>query len=421
MDKIKGENPMTKRVVVTGIGAISPLANSAYETWEKIKAGVSGVDSITKFNMEDYQVKVAAEVKNFTAKDYMDFKEARRMARFTQFAVAASKMAMKDADVNVGKDVEAERIGVWIGSGIGGLDEFEDQHKKFLNKGPRRVSPFIIPMFIPDMASGRVSIELGAKAMNNCSVTACASGANSIGDAFRVVQKGDADMMVAGGAEAAITEMTLAGFSNMTALSNNPDPTTASRPFDKNRNGFVIAEGAGILILEELEHAKARGAKIYGEVAGYGATGDAYHITTPAPNGEGGQRAMKQALQDAAISPENVGYINAHGTSTQYNDLYETRAIKEVFGQHAYQLAISSTKSMTGHLLGASGAVEAIFSLLAMKESILPPTINYHTPDEELDLDYIPLVSKNKEVDVVLSNSLGFGGHNATLVFKKLV
>jgi len=275
-------------------------------------------------------------------------------------------------------------------------------------------------MFIPDMASGRVSIEVGAKAMNNCSVTACASGANSIGDAFRVVQKGDADMMIAGGAEASITEMTLAGFSNMTALSNNPDPSSASRPFDKNRDGFVIAEGAGILILEELEHAKARGAKIYGEVAGYGATGDAYHITTPAPNGEGGQRAMKQALQDAELSPEDVGYINAHGTSTQYNDLYETRAIKEVFGQHAYQLAVSSTKSMTGHMLGASGAVEAIFSLLALKESILPPTINYQTPDDEMDLDYIPLVSKNKDVDVVLSNSLGFGGHNATLVFKKL-
>jgi len=411
---------MSKRVVVTGMGSINPLANDIQTSWAQIKNGVSGIDTITKFDMSDYQVKVAGEVKNFTAKDYIDFKEARRMARFTQFAVAASKMAMQDASAEVGKDIDAERIGVWIGSGIGGLDEFEEQHKKFLSKGPRRVSPFIIPMFIPDMASGRVSIEIGAKAMNNCSVTACASGANSIGDAFRVVQKGDADMMIAGGAEASITEMTLAGFSNMTALSNNPDPASASRPFDKNRDGFVIAEGAGILILEELEHAKARGAKIYGEVAGYGATGDAYHITTPAPNGEGGQRAMKQALQDAELSTEDVGYINAHGTSTQYNDLYETRAIKEVFGQHAYQLAVSSTKSMTGHMLGASGAVEAIFSLLALKESILPPTINYQTPDDEMDLDYIPLVSKNKDVDVVLSNSLGFGGHNATLVFKKL-
>lgn len=411
---------MSKRVVVTGMGSINPLANDIQTSWAQIKNGVSGIDTITKFDMSDYQVKVAGEVKNFTAKDYIDFKEARRMARFTQFAVAASKMAMQDASAEVGKDIDAERIGVWIGSGIGGLDEFEEQHKKFLSKGPRRVSPFIIPMFIPDMASGRVSIEIGAKAMNNCSVTACASGANSIGDAFRVVQKGDADMMIAGGAEASITEMTLAGFSNMTALSNNPDPASASRPFDKNRDGFVIAEGAGILILEELEHAKARGAKIYGEVAGYGATGDAYHITTPAPNGEGGQRAMKQALQDAELSPEDVGYINAHGTSTQYNDLYETRAIKEVFGQHAYQLAVSSTKSMTGHMLGASGAVEAIFSLLALKESILPPTINYQTPDDEMDLDYTPLVSKNKDVDVVLSNSLGFGGHNATLVFKKL-
>ncbi|WP_280771015.1 beta-ketoacyl-ACP synthase II [Salipaludibacillus daqingensis] len=410
---------MSKRVVVTGLGSINPLGNDIQTSWGKVKEGISGIETITKFDMSNYQVKVAGEVKDFTAKDYMDFKEARRMARFTQFAVAASKMAMNDAAAVVGKDVDAERIGVWIGSGIGGLDEFEDQHKKFLNKGPRRVSPFIIPMFIPDMASGRVSIELGAKAMNNCSVTACASGANSIGDAFRVVQKGDADMMIAGGAEASITEMTLAGFSNMTALSNNPDPATASRPFDKERNGFVIAEGAGILILEELEHAKARGAKIYGEVAGYGATGDAYHITTPAPNGEGGQRAMRQALKDGDIAPEDVDYINAHGTSTPYNDLYETQAIKEVFGPHAYQLSISSTKSMTGHLLGASGAVEAIFSLLAIKESVMPPTINYHTPDDEMDLDYVPLHSKPKELDVVLSNSLGFGGHNATLLFKK--
>ncbi|WP_416150586.1 beta-ketoacyl-ACP synthase II [Salipaludibacillus sp. HK11] len=411
---------MSKRVVVTGVGAITPLANTAYETWEKIKNGESGVAPITKIDMTEYNVKVAAEAKGFAAKDYMDFKEARRMARFTQFAVAASKMAMEDASVEVGKDVEAERVGVWIGSGIGGLDEFEEQHKKFLNKGPKRVSPFIIPMFIPDMASGRVSIELGAKAMNNCSVTACASGANSIGDAFRVVQKGDADMMITGGAEAAITEMTLAGFANMTALSTNPDPATASRPFDKDRDGFVIAEGSGILILEELEHAKARGAKIYGEIVGYGATGDAHHITTPAPNGEGGRRAMIAALNDGSISPDDVNYINAHGTSTHYNDLYETRAIKDVFGKHAYQLAVSSTKSMTGHLLGASGALEAIFSLLAIKDSMIPPTANYKTPDEELDLDYVPNVSREKNVDIVLSNSLGFGGHNATLVFKKI-
>jgi 3-oxoacyl-[acyl-carrier-protein] synthase II len=321
--------------------------------------------------------------------------------------------------VTIGQDVEAERIGVWIGSGIGGLDAFEEQHKKYLEKGPKRVSPFIIPMLIPDMASGRVSIELGAKGMNNCSVTACASGANSIGDAFRTIQSGEMDMMITGGTEAAITEMTIAGFSNMTALSTNPDPNTASRPFDKNRNGFVIAEGAGILILEELERALARGAHIYGEIVGYGATGDAYHITTPAPNGEGGQRAMKSALKDADLTPDQVDYINAHGTSTHYNDLYETQAIKEVFGDHAYKLAISSTKSMTGHLLGAAGAIEAIFSVLAIQEGVIPATINYQTPDEELDLDYVPNQARKADVNVVLSNSLGFGGHNVTLAFKK--
>jgi 3-oxoacyl-[acyl-carrier-protein] synthase II len=410
---------MKKRVVITGIGAITPLGNDAFTTWENITNGVSGIAPITRINVENLSVKVAGEVKNFVPADFMDGKEARRMGRFTQFAVAASKMAIEDAKVQIGKNVDPERVGVWIGSGIGGLDEFEDQHKKFLEKGPKRVSPFIIPMFIPDMAAGRVSIELGAKGINNCSVTACASGANSIGDAFRVIQNGDADMMISGGTEAAITEMTIAGFANMTALSTNPDPKTASRPFDKNRDGFVIAEGAGIIILEEYEHALARGAKIYGEMVGYGATGDAYHITTPAPNGEGGQRAMKLALLDAGITPEQVDYINAHGTSTYYNDLYETNAIKEVFSEHAYQLSVSSTKSMTGHLLGAAGAIEAIFSLLSIKEGMIPPTINFHTKDEELDLDYVPNIAKEKDVQVVLSNSLGFGGHNVTLVFRK--
>ncbi|WP_147534678.1 beta-ketoacyl-ACP synthase II [Bacillus marasmi] len=410
---------MKKRVVVTGIGAITPLGNDALTTWENIKNGVSGIAPITKFNTDKFNVKVDGEVKNFQPEEFMDGKEAKRMGRYTQLAVAASKMAILDAGVHIGENVDPERVGVWIGSGIGGLDEFEVQHKRFLDKGPRRVNPFIIPMLIPDMAAGRVSIELGAKAINNCSVTACASGANSIGDAFRVIQNGEVDMMVAGGTEAAITEMTLSGFSNMTALSTNPDPQTASRPFDKNRDGFVIAEGSGIIILEELEHARARGAKIYGEIVGYGATGDAHHITTPAPNGEGGQRAMKLALQDAGITPDRVDYINAHGTSTYYNDLYETMAIKEVFGEHAYKLSVSSTKSMTGHLLGAAGAIEAVFSLLAIKDSVIPPTINLETPDEELDLDYVPNVAKQQEVSIVLSNSLGFGGHNATLIFKK--
>ncbi|PGT91599.1 MULTISPECIES: beta-ketoacyl-ACP synthase II [Bacillaceae] len=410
---------MKKRVVITGIGAVTPLGNDARTTWENIKSGVSGIAPLTRINSEQFQVKVAGEVKNFSTDEYIDFKEARRMARFTHFAIAASKMAVNDSGIKIGETIDPERVGVWIGSGIGGLDEFEEQHKRYLNKGPKRVSPFIIPMFIPDMASGRVSIEIGAKGINNCSVTACASGANSIGDAFRVIQNGVADMMIAGGSEASITEMTVAGFTNMTALSTNQDPNTASRPFDKNRDGFVIAEGSGVVVLEELDHALARGAKIYGELVGYGATGDAYHITTPAPEGEGGQRAMKLALSDANLQAENVDYINAHGTSTYYNDLNETKAIKEVFGQHAYKLAVSSTKSMTGHLLGAAGAVEAIFSLLSIKDGVIPPTINYETSDEELDLDYVPNEAKQSDVSVVLSNSFGFGGHNATLVFKR--
>ncbi|MCR6110799.1 beta-ketoacyl-ACP synthase II [Bacillus sp. A301a_S52] len=410
---------MKKRVVITGIGAITPLANDVESTWQKIKEGYSGIDILTKFDTSSFQVKVAAEVKDFSVKDYLEVKESRRMARFAHFAVAASKMALADAQLKLGDNIAAERVGVWIGSGIGGLDEFESQHKKFLAKGPRRVSPLIIPMFIPDMASGQVSIETGAKGMNNCSVTACASGANSIGDAFRVIQNGYADAMIAGGAEASITEMTLAGFSNMTALSTNENPASASRPFDKNRDGFVIGEGAGTLILEELEHAKARGADIYGELVGYGATGDAYHMTTPAPDGEGGQRAMSLALEDSGLAPDDITYINAHGTSTQYNDLYETIAIKKVFKAHATKMAVSSTKSMTGHLLGAAGAVEAIFALLAIRDETLPPTINYHTPDDDMDLDYVPNSSRQAKTSVVLSNSLGFGGHNASLIFRK--
>ncbi|KKI90283.1 3-oxoacyl-ACP synthase [Bacillus sp. SA1-12] len=410
---------MKKRVVITGIGAVTPVGNDAFSSWDQIKNGSSGIAPLTRIDAEKFNVKVAGEVKNFVPEEFIDHKEARRMGRYIHLAVAASKMAIKDAGVRIGEDVDPERIGVWIGSGIGGLDEFEQQHKRYLAKGPKRVSPFIIPMFIPDMAAGRVSIELGAKGINNCSVTACASGANSIGDAFRVIQNGQVDMMVTGGTEAAITEMTVAGFTNMTALSTNPNPGTASRPFDKNRDGFVIAEGSGIVILEELEHAVARGAKIYGEIIGYGATGDAYHITTPAPEGEGGQRAMNLALKDANLLPVDVDYINAHGTSTYYNDLYETQAVKEVFGKHAYELAISSTKSMTGHLLGAAGAIEAIFSVMAIKEGVIPPTINFETPDDELDLDYVPNQAKKAEVNVVLSNSFGFGGHNATLVFKR--
>ncbi|WP_419954003.1 beta-ketoacyl-ACP synthase II [Neobacillus niacini] len=410
---------MNKRVVVTGVGAVTPLGNDAHTSWEQIKNGVSGIGPATLFDVDTVDVKIAAEVKGFAPEEFIDKKEARRMGRYSQFAIAASQMAVKDAGIQIGEGIQPERVGVWIGSGIGGLAEFEEQHRKFIEKGQRRVNPFTIPMFIPDMAAGQVSISLGAKGINNCSVTACASGANSIGDAFRVIQKGDVDVMIAGGTEATITGMTVAGFSNMTALSKNPDPATASRPFDKNRDGFVIGEGAGIIVLEELEHALARGAAIYGELVGYGATGDAHHITTPAPEGEGAGRAMKLALADAGITPEQVDYINAHGTSTYYNDLFETLAIKDVFKEHAYKLSVSSTKSMTGHLLGATGAIEAIFSLLAIKDGIIPPTINYQTPDEQLDLDYVPNTAKNKDVQVVLSNSLGFGGHNATLIFKK--
>ena len=410
---------MKKRVVITGIGAVTPLGNDAWSTWENAKKGISGIGIAQQVNLDKVDVKLAGEVKNFKPDDFMDRKEARRMGRFSQLAVAASKMAVEDAGIQMGENVNAERAGVWIGSGIGGLGEFEEQHKKFLEKGQRRVNPFTIPMFIPDMAAGRVSIELGAKGINNASVTACASGSNSIGDAFRALQNGYGDVMIAGGAEATITEMTIAGFSNMTALSTNPDPLTACRPFDKNRDGFIIGEGSGIVILEELEHAKARGAKIYGEIVGYGATGDAYHITSPAPDGEGAARAIKQALEDADIHPSEVDYINAHGTSTPLNDLYETKAIKEVFKEHAYQLAVSSTKSMTGHMLGAAGAVEAIFSLLTIRDGLIPPTINYETPDEELDLDYVPNIAREKHVQVAVSNSLGFGGHNASLVFRE--
>lgn len=410
---------MKKRVVITGVGAVTPLGNDAFSTWENIKNGVSGIDTSTVIDKEKVDVTIAGEVKGFKPENYMDKKEAKRMGRFSQFAIAASKMALEDAGLTVGDNAHPERVGVWIGSGIGGIGDFEEQFTRFLTKGQRRVSPFTIPMFIPDMASGRVSMEISAKGINNCSVTACASGSNSIGEAFRAIQNGYADVIVSGGTESAITEMTIAGFSNMTALSKNPDPKKACRPFDKNRDGFVLGEGCGILILEELEHAKKRGARIYAEIAGYGATGDAYHITAPAPDGEGAQRAMKEALQDAGVAPEQVDYINAHGTSTPYNDLFETNAIKAVFKDHAYQLAVSSTKSMTGHLLGGAGGVEAVFSVLAIKDRIMPPTINYETPDENLDLDYVPNEAREKDLRVVLSNSLGFGGHNATLLFKK--
>lgn len=407
-----------RRVVVTGIGAVTPLGNDAETTWKGIIEGKSGVGPLTRLNADEYPAKVAAEVKDFNAETFIDKKDARKMDRFTHYAVASALMAVKDANLTINEE-NSHRVGVWIGSGIGGMETFENQFEMFQKRGYKRVSPFFVPMMIPDMATGQVSITLGARGFNSCTVTACATGTNSIGDAFKVIQRGDADVMVTGGAEAPITRMAVAGFCANTALSTNPDPKTASRPFDKNRDGFVIGEGAGIVILEELEHALSRGAKIYAEIVGYGATGDAYHITAPAPGGEGGARAMKMAIEDAGLRPEDIDYINAHGTSTEYNDKFETMAVKDVFGEHAYKVAMSSTKSMTGHLLGAAGAVEAIITVRAIQESILPPTMNYETPDPECDLDYVVNAARPKEINAAMSNSLGFGGHNATIVFKK--
>ncbi|MCY8230525.1 beta-ketoacyl-ACP synthase II [Priestia endophytica] len=409
---------MKRRVVVTGVGALTPLGNDAKTSWENAIKGVSGIGELTRVDKEEFSAKVAAEVKDFEVEKYMDRREARKMDRFTQYAVAASLMAVEDAKLEITEEI-APNVGVWIGSGIGGMETFENQFTTLTEKGARRVSPFFVPMMIPDMAAGQVSIALGAKGFNSCTVTACATGTNSIGDAFKVIQRGDADAMVTGGTEAPITRMSLAGFCANKALSTNPDPKTACRPFDSDRDGFIMGEGAGILVLEELEHALARGAHIYAEIVGYGATGDAHHITAPAPGGEGGARAMRMALENAGLKPEDIDYINAHGTSTEYNDKYETMAIKEVFGEHAKKLAISSTKSMTGHLLGAAGGIEAIFSVKTIEDSIIPPTINYQTPDEDCDLDYVPNEARSQEVNVVLSNSLGFGGHNATLIFKK--
>ncbi|MFJ9463585.1 beta-ketoacyl-ACP synthase II [Viridibacillus arvi] len=410
---------MTKRrVVVTGLGAVTPLGNDVETTWKAIKEGKSGVGPLTRIDADQFPAKVAAEVKDFDIEAYIPRKEARKMDRFTHYALAASIMAVKDAGLEITPEIGL-RTGVWIGSGIGGMETYEQQFRNFLEKGQRRVSPFFVPMMIPDMAAGQVSIHFGAKAINSCSVTACASGTNSIGDAFKVIERGDADVMITGGAEAPITNMAVAGFCSNTALTLNQDPQTASRPFDANRDGFVIGEGSGIVILEEYEHAVKRGAKIYGEVVGYGSTGDAHHITAPAPEGEGAARAMKQAIDDAGIDATEIGYINAHGTSTPYNDLFETKAVKTVFGEHAYNLAMSSTKSMTGHLLGAAGGIEAIFSVLALKEGILPPTMNLETTDPECDLDYVANGAREKEITYALSNSLGFGGHNASLLFKK--
>ena len=409
---------MKNRVVITGIGALSPIGNDAKTTWENALNGVNGIDRITRINTDNYNVHLAGELKDFNIEDHIDKKEARRMDRFTQYAVVAAREAVQDAKLDINDDT-ADRIGVWIGSGIGGMETFETAHTTLVERGPRRVSPFFVPMLIPDMATGQVSIDLGAKGPNGSTVTACATGTNSIGEAFKVIQRGDADAMITGGTEAPITDMAIAGFSASRALSTNDDKETACRPFQEGRDGFVMGEGAGIVVLESLESAKARGAEIYAEILGYGSTGDAYHITAPAPEGEGGSRAMQAALDDAGIEAKDVQYLNAHGTSTPVGDLYEVKAIQNTFGDAAKTLKVSSTKSMTGHLLGATGGIEAIFSALSIRDSKVAPTIHAVTPDEECNLDFVPNKAEDLEITYAMSNSLGFGGHNAVLVFKK--
>ena len=408
-----------RRVVITGLGVVSPIGTGKEAYWQALKAGVSGVGPITRFDASEFATQFAAEVKDFDPTVYIDKKEAKRMDRFTQFAIAASSLALADAKLDV-TTIDQERFGVVMGCGIGGISTLEEEHQKQLEKGGMRVSPFLIPMMITNMASGQVSMQFGAKGPNYTVVTACASGTNAIGDAFKVIQRGDSDIMLTGGTEASITPLGFGGFCVMKAMSRrNDDPKAASRPFDKNRDGFVMGEGSGILVLETLEHAQARGAKIYAEVLGYGMSSDAYHITTPAPGGEGAARSMRLAIRDAGLQPEQIDYVNAHGTSTPYNDQFETMAIKSVFGDHAYKLAVNSTKSMTGHLLGASGAVEAIAAIMAIEEGVIHPTINQFEKDEELDLNYVPNVAIERQVDYFISNSLGFGGHNATICIGK--
>lgn len=416
-----------RRVVVTGLGALTPVGNTVDEFWSALTQGKSGVGPITKFDAFtkteggefQYVTRIAGEVRNFDPLKYVDKKEARRLDPYLQYAVACSAMAVEDAGLDTGK-VDSTRFGVLIGSGIGGITTLLDSHKTLLEKGPDRVSPFFVPMLIINMASGLVSMRFGAKGPNSAVVTACATGNHAIGDAFKLIQRGAADVMIAGGAEAIIVPLTIAGFCSMKAMSTrNDEPEKASRPFDAGRDGFVCGEGAGIVVLESLEHAMKRDARIYSEVLGYGMTGDAHHMTAPEPEGEGAARAMTEALRDGGLTPADIGYINAHGTSTPYNDKFETLAIKRVFGDHARRVAVSSTKSMTGHLLGAAGGIEAVATTLALHHGVLPPTINYDTPDADCDLDYVPNVARKQDVEMALSNAFGFGGTNATLAFRK--
>jgi 3-oxoacyl-[acyl-carrier-protein] synthase II len=408
---------MSRRVVITGMGAVSSLGIGADKLWASIKSGKCGISKIERVDVSDIPAKVASEVKDFDPTNFMEKKEVRRIDRFAQFALASAQMAMEESKLDLEK-VDKERMGVIIGSGTGGIETVENQCNDFLEKGYRRVSPFLVPMMICNMASGLVAIKFGAKGYNECSVTACASSSNAIGDAFKVIQRNDADIMIAGGAEACVTRLTIAGFCSLKAMTTNPDPSTACRPFDINRDGFILGEGSGVFILEELEHALNRGANIIAEIVGYGCTNDAFHITAPAEEGEGAARCMKLAIKDANINPSDIGYINAHGTSTKANDKNETAAVKSVFGKYAYELPMSSTKSMTGHLLGASGAIEAIITACALKDGFIPPTINYKNPDPECDLDYVPNEGRSAEFTYALSNSFGFGGHNASLILK---
>lgn len=408
---------MKQRVVVTGMGVMTSLGNDLEQFWGNLMEGKSGVSLIEAFDVSEYPTRIAAEIKGFNPELYADKKEARKMDRFVQFAVAASKKAVEDAGLNIGENADPERVGVMIGSGIGGLGTWEDQHNILLEKGPKRVSPFFIPMMIANMASGQVSMATGAKGPNSTAVTACATGTHSIGDSYKMIQRGDAEVMICGGAEATIRPTGMAGFCAMRAMSvRNDEPEKASRPFDTDRDGFVMGEGSGVLVLESLEHAQQRGARIYAEVIGYGMSGDAHHMTEPDP--DGAARCMTRALKDAGIAPEEIDYINAHGTSTPVGDRSETLAVKKAFGDHAYKVAISSTKSMTGHLLGAAGGVEAVILGLTIKNGIIAPTINLDNQDPECDLDYVPNKPRQANVQTALSNSFGFGGHNATIVMR---
>jgi 3-oxoacyl-[acyl-carrier-protein] synthase II len=409
-----------RRVVITGVGAVSPLGTGNAKNWEALTAGKSGLGFITRFDTADFPIKIAGEVRDFDPEQFIDKKEVKKMDLFIQYSMAAAHFAMEDSGLQVTEDI-AERVGVLVGAGLGGLTTIEKYHSAMAEGGYKKISPFFIPMLIINLAPGHISIKYGAKGPNLSSVSACATGTHSIGDAFHMIARGDADAMIAGGTESTVTPLAIGGFAVMKALSTrNDDPQGASRPFDIGRDGFVLSEGAGIVILEEYELAKRRGAKIYAEVVGYGLTGDAYHMTAPSPGGEGAARCMKMALDNAGVNPDQVTYINAHGTSTPFNDLNESLAIKSVFGDHARKLMVSSTKSMTGHLLGAAGGVEAVFTAMAMDKGIVPPTINYQDPDPECDLDYVPNAARDARIEYALSNSLGFGGTNATLLFKRI-